>query len=85
MPRFGVGQGLHRVEDERLLTGRGRYSDDVNLPGQAHAVMVRSPFAHVVLRGIDAAAAGDAPGVLAIYSGADLAAWRSREKKRSLP
>ena len=74
MPRFGVGQGLHRVEDERLLTGRGRYSDDVNLPDQAHAVMVRSPFAHAALRGIDAAAAGDAPGVLAIYSGADLAA-----------
>ena len=73
MPRFGVGQGLPRLEDERFLTGQGRFSDDFNLPGQAHAVMVRSPFAHATLRGIDAAATRGASGVIAVYSGADLA------------
>ena len=51
----GIGQPVRRREDLRLLTGRGRYSDDVNLPGQAYAVMVRSPHAHALIRGIDTA------------------------------
>jgi len=72
--RFAVGQPVPRSEDPVLLRGEGRYSDDWNLPGQAYAVMVRSPYAHGVIRGIDAEAARVMPGVLAIYTGADLAA-----------
>jgi carbon-monoxide dehydrogenase large subunit len=72
--RFAVGQPVPRSEDPVLLRGEGRYSDDVNLPGQAYAVMVRSHHAHGVIRGIDTAAARAMPGVLAIYTAADLAA-----------
>src|SRR5262249_61143236 len=57
-----------------LLAGEGRYADDINLPGQAHAVMVRSPVAHGRLKGIDAKAASAMPGVLAILTHADLEA-----------
>ena len=46
MVKFGVGQPARRVEDERLVTGHGRYTDDISLPGLAYAVMVRSPHAH---------------------------------------
>ena len=46
----GIGRSVRRREDLRLLTGNGRYSDDVNLPGQAYAVMVRSPHAHALIR-----------------------------------
>lgn len=70
--KFGVGQPVPRKEDPTLLRGKGRYSDDVNLPGQVHAVMVRSPVAHGVLRGIDIEAASAMPGVLAILTAADL-------------
>jgi carbon-monoxide dehydrogenase large subunit len=69
--KFGVGQPLRRFEDKRLLTGRGRYQDDVVLPRQAWCVFVRSPHAHARIRGIDIAAAKAAPGVLAVYAGAD--------------
>ena len=69
-----IGQSLRRREDLRLLTGRGRYSDDVNVPGQCHAVMVRSPHAHAELRSTDAAAALAAPGVLAVLTGRDMLA-----------
>jgi carbon-monoxide dehydrogenase large subunit len=69
-----IGRSVPRVEDQRLLTGRGRFSDDVNLPGQAYAIMVRSPHAHARIRGVDTAAARRAPGVLAVLSGADAAA-----------
>ena len=55
--RHGIGDPVPRVEDLRLLTGRGRYSDDRNLPGQAYAVVLRSPHAHARIRSIDAAAA----------------------------
>jgi carbon-monoxide dehydrogenase large subunit len=64
----GIGQPVRRREDLRLITGRGRYSDDVNLPGQAYAVMVRSPHAHALIRRLDAAAAKAAPGVLAVLT-----------------
>jgi carbon-monoxide dehydrogenase large subunit len=67
----GIGQPVRRKEDFRLLTGRGRYVDDLTLPGMVHAVLVRSPHAHARLRGIDTAAALAAPGVLAILTGAD--------------
>src|SRR3981081_1694851 len=72
--RFAIGQPVPRSEDPVLLRGEGRYSDDVSLPGQAYAVMVRSHHAHGVIRGIDTAAARAMPGVLAIYAAADLAA-----------
>jgi carbon-monoxide dehydrogenase large subunit len=72
--RFAIGQPVPRSEDPVLLRGEGRYSDDVSLPSQAYAVMVRSHHAHGVIRGIDTAAAHAMPGVLAIYTAADLAA-----------
>src|SRR4030095_7789984 len=67
----GFGKPLKRQEDPRLLTGRGRFSDDVNLPGQAHACFVRSPHAHARIQAIDSAAALTMPGVLAVLTGRD--------------
>jgi carbon-monoxide dehydrogenase large subunit len=72
--KFAVGQSVMRLEDPRLVQGLGRYSDDVSLPRQAHAVVVRSPHAHADIRGIDTTAARALPGVVAILAGADLAA-----------
>jgi aerobic carbon-monoxide dehydrogenase large subunit len=69
--KFGIGQPLRRFEDKRLLTGRGRYQDDVVLPRQAWCVFVRSPHAHARVRGIDTTAAKSAQGVLAVYTGED--------------
>lgn len=66
-----IGKPIPRKEDDRLVRGAGRYSDDVNLPGQAYAVIVRSPHAHAWLRGIDVAAAREAPGVLAVLTAED--------------
>ncbi len=73
--KFGIGQPVPRTEDPTLVRGEGRYTDDVNMPGQAYAVMVRSRHAHGVIRGIDAEAARGMPGVLAIYTGHDLASY----------
>ncbi|HEY3849180.1 MAG TPA: xanthine dehydrogenase family protein molybdopterin-binding subunit, partial [Acetobacteraceae bacterium] len=67
----GIGQPVRRKEDIRLLTGQGRYGDDLTLPGFAHAVFVRSPHAHARIVSIDKAAALAAPGVLAVLTGAD--------------
>ncbi|MFN3888798.1 MAG: xanthine dehydrogenase family protein molybdopterin-binding subunit [Beijerinckiaceae bacterium] len=72
--KFAVGQPVTRAEDPRLLRGEGQYTDDVNRPGQAWCAMVRSPVAHGIIRGVDSAAARDMPGVLAVYTAADLAA-----------
>ena len=69
-----IGQPLRRKEDLRLLTGSGRYSDDVSLPGQAYAFVLRSPHAHARIRSIDTTAARAMPGVLAVLTGADVAA-----------
>ncbi len=74
LAKFGVGQPVPRGEDPILLRGQGRYTDDVNLPGQAHAWMVRSPHAHGVIKAIDLDAARAMPGVLAIVTGKDLEA-----------
>src|SRR5215212_10207244 len=68
----GIGQPVRRREDLRLLTGYGRYSDDLNLPGQAYAIMVRSPHAHALIRSIDATAARATPGVLAVLTAEDV-------------
>ncbi|RDH74472.1 xanthine dehydrogenase family protein molybdopterin-binding subunit [Mycolicibacterium moriokaense] len=73
MGRF-VGARVRRVEDRRLLTGRGRYVDDVVVPDMAHAAFVRSPFPHAMIRGIDTTRAAAVAGVYAIYTGADIAA-----------
>ncbi len=67
----GIGDTVRRKEDLRLLTGRGCYSDDVNLPGQVYAAVVRAPHAHALIRSIDAAAARAMPGVLAVLTGKD--------------
>jgi carbon-monoxide dehydrogenase large subunit len=72
--KFAVGQSVSRLEDPVLLRGEGRYSDDLNLPGQVHAVMVRSRVAHGTLRGVDTAEAASMPGVLGVYLAADLQA-----------
>ena len=72
--RFAVGQPVSRLEDPVLLRGEGRYTDDMNLPGQAYAVVVRSRVAHGVLNGIDTEAARAMPGVLAVVTAADLVA-----------
>ena len=72
MAKFGIGQSVTRFEDVRLLKGEGRYLNDVNLPGQAHAVVLRSPHAHARIRGIDVDRALKAPGVLAVLTGADV-------------
>ena len=73
MGQFGIGQGIKRVEDVRLLRGGGRYLDDVSVPGQTYAVIVRSPHAHARLLAFDISAAQRAPGVVAVFTGADLA------------
>src|SRR5439155_721181 len=70
----GVGKAVRRREDPRLVTGAGCYTDDVNLPGQAYASMVRSPHAHARIVRIDTAPALATPGVLAVLTGADLVA-----------
>src|SRR5881296_1362974 len=72
--KFAVGQSVRRREDPRLIQGDGRYSDDVNLPRQAYAVIVRSPHAHTLIRAIDGSAALKADGVLAVLTGNELAA-----------
>jgi aerobic carbon-monoxide dehydrogenase large subunit len=67
----GIGKPVRRREDARFLTGAGNYADDMSLPGQAYAYVVRSPHAHARILGIDAAPAARAPGVLATLTGSD--------------
>ena len=67
------GSSIKRREDPRMITGRGVYTDDVKLPGQAHAVFVRSPHAHARVKRVDLAAARRVPGVITAFSGKDLA------------
>ncbi len=71
MGEFAIGQGVPRFEDPRLITGRGNYLDDVTLPRMAIGYVLRSPFAHALIRSIDARAAKQSPGVLAVLTGAD--------------
>lgn len=70
--RFGRGHAVARVEDQRLLTGAGRYADDLAADGQLHCVFVRSPHAHAEVRAIDVVPARALPGVVAVLTGADL-------------
>ncbi|WP_193171005.1 xanthine dehydrogenase family protein molybdopterin-binding subunit [Nisaea nitritireducens] len=85
MMKYGIGQPVTRSEDPKLLRGEGNYTDDVNLDGQAYGVMVRSPYAHGTLNGIDTAEASTAPGVIAILTGADLDAAGLGTMKCGLP
>ena len=70
--RFAIGQPVPRSEDPVLLRGEGHYSDDFNLPGQAYAVIVRSPMAHGLIHKIETSVARAMPGVLAVHTAADL-------------
>ncbi len=72
MGQFGIGQSVTRLEDPRLLRGQGRYINDINLPGQAYLVYVRSPHSHADIRSIDLSAAAVAPGVIGVYTHDDL-------------
>src|SRR6266850_129377 len=72
--RFGASRSQKRLEDERLLTGKGRYSDDLEFPGQCWLVLVRSPHAHARLASIDLAPVKQAPGVIAAWTMAELRA-----------
>ncbi len=72
--RFGSGREVRRIEDAELLVGAGRFVDDVSLPSQAYMCFLRSPHAHARIVSIDAEAAKAMPGVIAVLTGADLAA-----------
>jgi carbon-monoxide dehydrogenase large subunit len=71
MPDTGIGAAVRRKEDNRFLTGKGHYTDDINRPGQTYAHFLRSQVAHAVIKGVDTKAASAAPGVVAIFTAAD--------------
>ncbi len=75
-----IGQDVKRVEDQALITGRGQYVDDLRLPGLLHLAIVRSPYGHAKINNVDVSAAANAPGVVSVFTGADLA-----EQLGSLP
>src|SRR5262245_12560488 len=83
--KFGIGQPVPRQEDPTLLRGQGRYTDDLALSNQAYAVMVRSQVAHGLLKGIDISEAREMPGVLGVWTGADLNAAGYRTLKTLIP
>ncbi|GAB4352780.1 MAG: xanthine dehydrogenase family protein molybdopterin-binding subunit [Oricola sp.] len=70
----GIGARVARKEDKRFITGKGRYTDDMVVPGMKHAVFVRSPHAHASIKGIDTSKAAKMPGVIAVLTGDELAA-----------
>ncbi len=74
MNKFGIGQPVPRLEDPRFITGRGRFVDDIELPRQCHGVLVMSPHAHARIKRVDTAKAKAAAGVVAVLTGADVAA-----------
>jgi carbon-monoxide dehydrogenase large subunit len=67
-----IGRSLRRLEDPRFLTGQGRYVDDIDLPGQLHGIVLRSPYGHAAIEGIDTATARAMPGVRGVFTAADL-------------
>src|SRR4026209_1936152 len=67
-----LGSSVKRVEDPKFITGKGRYLDDIKLPGMVHISILRSPYAHANIRSIDTSAAKAAPGVIAVIVGADI-------------
>ncbi|HEY9359744.1 MAG TPA: xanthine dehydrogenase family protein molybdopterin-binding subunit [Xanthobacteraceae bacterium] len=74
MNATGIGAAVRRKEDQRFVTGKGHYTDDVNRPGQCHAYFLRSPHAHARIKSVETKAAAAMPGVLAVLTGAELAA-----------
>ena len=82
--KFGIGQPVPRTEDPTLVRGHGCYTDDIKLPREAYAVMVRSRHAHGVIKGIDISAAKSMPGVLGVYTGADLHGLRPAQMHRAV-
>jgi aerobic carbon-monoxide dehydrogenase large subunit len=74
MSATGIGAPVRRKEDRRFITGKGHYTDDINRPGQTYAFFVRSPHAHATIKSIDARIAAAMPGVVAVLTGAELAA-----------
>src|SRR2546430_11139256 len=74
MNATGIGAAVRRKEDQRFVTGKGHYTDDVNRPGQCHGYFLRSPHAHARIKSIETKAAAAMPGVLAVLTGAELAA-----------
>src|SRR5438270_5445345 len=76
LERYAIGQPVPRSEDPVLVSGKGRFTDDISLPGQAYCAIVRSHYAHGIIRAIDTAAARGMPGVLGVYTPADLEAGR---------
>jgi carbon-monoxide dehydrogenase large subunit len=85
MSKYGIGQPVLRFEDPRLLRGQGKFINDVNLHGQAHAVFVRSPHAHAKITKIDVEAAKKAPGVVAVLTGHDVKADGLGMPKANMP
>ena len=75
-----LGTPVKRIEDDRLITGRGKYVDDVKIAGMLHVALVRSPHAHALIKNIDVSAAAAVPGVETVFTGADL-----QEQMGSLP
>jgi len=74
MGATGIGAPVRRKEDQRFVTGKGHYTDDISRPGQGHVHFLRSPHAHAKIKQIETRAAAAMPGVLAVLTGADLAA-----------
>ncbi|HKZ25525.1 MAG TPA: carbon monoxide dehydrogenase, partial [Acidimicrobiia bacterium] len=72
----GIGHSVRRREDDRFIQGAGRYIDDIVLPGMLHMAILRSPLAHARIKGIDSSAATAHPGVVAVITGNDLAAYK---------
>ena len=79
MGEFAIGQHVTRFEDPRLIQGGGRYTDDIQLPGMVHGIVLRSPHAHAKIKSIDTKAAKQAPGVLGVLTAADVKAAGFRE------
>lgn len=75
-----IGAAHLRKEDARLVTGRGRYVDDIEVPHALHACFVRSPHAHARIKALDTTAARSMPGVVAVYTGRDLVQWTARHR-----
>src|SRR5437773_6786591 len=65
----GIGHSVRRVEDDRFIRGAGTYIDDIHLPGMLHMAILRSPYAHAVIKGVDASKAQELPGVIAVVTG----------------
>ncbi|HEX6149204.1 xanthine dehydrogenase family protein molybdopterin-binding subunit [Nocardioides sp.] len=92
-PSAEIGRDRRRKEDQRLITGRTRWTDNITLPGMLHLAMVRSPFAHATITSIDTSAARQAPNVIAVFTGRDVAdeqgsiptAWNITTEQKSPP